>query len=171
MPNLANHLRLIPRGLDPVAANCGSDGFVFSFGAYIEAAGILLGPDFNHRNSALDHRSPDLGLAAIRGTAVGAALGALIATGFSSHWFVYGAGIPLCGIISTMLRLATAYRFAAITLSIVLLVAHAESLPLFGNCQLRKQQLNHNKLDPSGYLTHLTRGDLIYSREDIGNAE
>src|SRR6516225_397338 len=100
MPNLANHLRLIPRGLDPVAANCGSDGFVFSFGAYIEAAGILLGPDFNHRNSALDHRSPDLGLAAIRGTAVGAALGALIATGFSSHWFVYGAGIPLCGIIS-----------------------------------------------------------------------
>ena len=60
------------------------------------------------------------------GTAVGAALGALIATGFSSRWIVYGAGILACGIISAMLRLAAAYRFAAITFSIVLLIAHAE---------------------------------------------
>ena len=60
------------------------------------------------------------------GTAVGAALGAVIATGFSSNWIVYGAGILVCGIISAMLRLATAYRFAAITFSIVLLIPHAE---------------------------------------------
>jgi uncharacterized membrane protein YgaE (UPF0421/DUF939 family) len=60
------------------------------------------------------------------GTAVGAALGALIATLVSPNWIVYGIGILVCGIISAMLRLSTAYRFAAITFSIVLLIAHAE---------------------------------------------
>jgi len=58
------------------------------------------------------------------GTAVGAALAALIATHFNANWAVYGAGIFVCGILSAALRLSTAYRFAAITLSIVLLVAH-----------------------------------------------
>jgi uncharacterized membrane protein YgaE (UPF0421/DUF939 family) len=58
------------------------------------------------------------------GTAVGAALGALIATHFSANWMVYGAGIFVCGILSGILRLHSAYRFAAIALTIVLLVAH-----------------------------------------------
>jgi uncharacterized membrane protein YgaE (UPF0421/DUF939 family) len=58
------------------------------------------------------------------GTAVGAALGALIATHFTPNWMVYGAGIFVCGMVSAALRLSTAYRFAAITLTIVLLVAH-----------------------------------------------
>ena len=58
------------------------------------------------------------------GTAVGAALGALIATYVSINWMVYGAGILVCGILSAVLRLGTAYRFAAITLTIVVLVAH-----------------------------------------------
>ncbi len=58
------------------------------------------------------------------GTALGAALGALIATFFNPNWMVYGAGIFVCGIACSLLRLAAAYRFAAITLSIVLLVAH-----------------------------------------------
>ena len=58
------------------------------------------------------------------GTAVGAALGALIATHFKANWVVYGAGIFFCGVLSAALRLSTAYRFAAITLTIVLLVAH-----------------------------------------------
>src|SRR3989454_1420793 len=58
------------------------------------------------------------------GTALGAALGALIATFFSSNWIVYGAGIFVCGIVCPFLRVGSAYRFAAITLSIVLLVAH-----------------------------------------------
>ncbi|MGH9545925.1 MAG: FUSC family protein [Terriglobales bacterium] len=58
------------------------------------------------------------------GTAVGAALGALIATFFHANWIVYGAGILLCGIFSALLRLGRAYRFAAITLTIVLLIAH-----------------------------------------------
>ncbi|MGH9504745.1 MAG: FUSC family protein [Terriglobales bacterium] len=59
------------------------------------------------------------------GTALGAILGALIATFFRANWMVYGAGILLCGIFSALLRLGSAYRFAAITLTIVLLIAHA----------------------------------------------
>lgn len=57
------------------------------------------------------------------GTAIGAALGALTATYFGHNWLVYGIGIFVCGIVSAALRLSTAYRFAAITFTIVLLVA------------------------------------------------
>jgi uncharacterized membrane protein YgaE (UPF0421/DUF939 family) len=58
------------------------------------------------------------------GTALGAVLGALIATFFSSSALVYAAGIFLCGLLCALLRFRGAYRFAAITLSIILLVAH-----------------------------------------------
>jgi uncharacterized membrane protein YgaE (UPF0421/DUF939 family) len=58
------------------------------------------------------------------GTALGAALGALVATFFPSSIAVYAVTIFLCGALCALLRLRTAYRFAAITLSIVLLVAH-----------------------------------------------
>jgi uncharacterized membrane protein YgaE (UPF0421/DUF939 family) len=58
------------------------------------------------------------------GTALGAALGALIATYLPMNWMVYGAAILLCGILSALLRLGSAYRFAAITLTIVVVVAH-----------------------------------------------
>jgi uncharacterized membrane protein YccC len=66
------------------------------------------------------------------GTALGAVLGALIAT--SMHpawspllWLVYGLGIFVAGILSALLRIGTAYRFTAITLTIVLLIPHAAS--------------------------------------------
>jgi uncharacterized membrane protein YgaE (UPF0421/DUF939 family) len=59
------------------------------------------------------------------GTALGAAVGAVIATFVGANWMVYGAGILVCGVLSALLRLGGAYRFAAITLSIVLLIAHA----------------------------------------------
>ena len=59
------------------------------------------------------------------GTALGAVVGALIATYFPMNWMVYGAAILVCGILSALLRLGGAYRFAAITLSIILLIAHA----------------------------------------------
>ena len=58
------------------------------------------------------------------GTALGAALGALVATFFSSSALVYGVAVLLCGVLCAVLRLDGAYRFAAITLSIVLLIAH-----------------------------------------------
>jgi uncharacterized membrane protein YgaE (UPF0421/DUF939 family) len=58
------------------------------------------------------------------GTALGAVVGALIATYFPTNWMVYGAGILVCGIFSALLRLGGAYRFSAITLSMILLIAH-----------------------------------------------
>jgi len=60
------------------------------------------------------------------GTALGAYLGAVVAA-FSHHWIVYGIGIFVCGILSFILRLGSAYRFAAIAFSIVLLVPHDRS--------------------------------------------
>jgi uncharacterized membrane protein YgaE (UPF0421/DUF939 family) len=56
------------------------------------------------------------------GTALGAVLGALIATFFHPTAWVYGVGIILCGLLAWLLRVAGAYRFAAITLSIILLI-------------------------------------------------
>lgn len=58
------------------------------------------------------------------GTALGAGLGALIATYMHLNWIVYCLGIFVCGLLSAILRIGTAYRFAAIALSIVLLIAH-----------------------------------------------
>jgi uncharacterized membrane protein YgaE (UPF0421/DUF939 family) len=58
------------------------------------------------------------------GTALGAALGALIVTYFGTSWIVYGVGIFVCGILSAVFRVSAAYRFAAIAMSIVLLIAH-----------------------------------------------
>ena len=58
------------------------------------------------------------------GTALGAALGALTATLFRPNWVVYGTAIFVCGIVCSLLRLSSAYRFAAITLSIVVPIAH-----------------------------------------------
>jgi uncharacterized membrane protein YgaE (UPF0421/DUF939 family) len=58
------------------------------------------------------------------GTALGAAVGALIATFFSSSTLVYAVAIFSCGVLCAFLRLRSAYRFAAITLSIILLIAH-----------------------------------------------
>ena len=60
-----------------------------------------------------------------RNSPLGAAVGALIATYLPVNWMVYGAGILLCGLLSALLRMNGAYRFAAITLTIVRLVAHA----------------------------------------------
>jgi uncharacterized membrane protein YgaE (UPF0421/DUF939 family) len=59
------------------------------------------------------------------GTAIGAAVGAGIASQPHHDWFIYGLGIFLCGILSSAFRLGAAYRFAAIALSIVLLIAHS----------------------------------------------
>jgi uncharacterized membrane protein YgaE (UPF0421/DUF939 family) len=59
------------------------------------------------------------------GTALGAFLGAVIATYFHANWIVYGGGIFLCGLLSAILRVGSAFRFAAITLSIVLLITHS----------------------------------------------
>jgi uncharacterized membrane protein YgaE (UPF0421/DUF939 family) len=56
------------------------------------------------------------------GTALGAVLGALLATFFPASALVYGLGIFVCGMLAWLLRVGGAYRFAAITFSIVLLI-------------------------------------------------
>lgn len=55
------------------------------------------------------------------GTALGAAMGALIASFFPPNWMVYGIGIFVGVILSAVLRLGGASRFTAITMTIVLL--------------------------------------------------
>ncbi|MFY9643552.1 MAG: FUSC family protein [Terriglobales bacterium] len=56
------------------------------------------------------------------GTALGAVLGAALATFFSPNALVYGSGIFLCGVLAWWLRIGGAYRFAGITLSIIFLI-------------------------------------------------
>jgi len=56
------------------------------------------------------------------GTAMGAVLGAAVATFFHPTALVYAAGIAVCGLLAWVLRVGGAYRFAAITLSIILLI-------------------------------------------------
>jgi uncharacterized membrane protein YgaE (UPF0421/DUF939 family) len=56
------------------------------------------------------------------GSAIGAAAGALFATYFGSNTAMFGVGIFLMGILCAALRLdKAAYRFAGITLAIILL--------------------------------------------------
>ncbi len=49
--------------------------------------------------------------------------GALIATYFRSKLMIFGAGLFVLGIICGLVRLQAAYRFAGVTLSIIVLVA------------------------------------------------
>jgi uncharacterized membrane protein YgaE (UPF0421/DUF939 family) len=61
------------------------------------------------------------------GTALGAVLGAAVATFFRPTAVVYAVGILLCGLLAWSLRVGGAYRFAAITLSIILLIPRARA--------------------------------------------
>ncbi|MGA7630534.1 MAG: FUSC family protein [Terriglobales bacterium] len=65
------------------------------------------------------------------GTALGAVLGAALATFFHANEvvYVYALGILLCGLLAWLLRIGGAYRFAAITLSIILLIPHGPRPP------------------------------------------
>src|ERR1700675_4644837 len=60
------------------------------------------------------------------GTAIGAAARALFATYFGSNAAIFALGIFVMGIVCAALRLdIAAYRFAGVTLAIVMLVAHS----------------------------------------------
>ena len=61
------------------------------------------------------------------GTALGAVVGIVLATFLHTSTLVYGLGILACGMLAWVLRLGGAYRFAAITLSIILLVPRAQA--------------------------------------------
>jgi uncharacterized membrane protein YgaE (UPF0421/DUF939 family) len=58
------------------------------------------------------------------GTVLGAAIGALLATYFRLSVLVFGAGVFVAGVVCAAVHLErSAYRFASITLAIVMLVA------------------------------------------------
>ena len=63
----------------------------------------------------------------LAGTALGAVMGALLGTCFGPRLLVFGAGVFVIGLICSLLRLDASYRFANITLAIVMLVVHGES--------------------------------------------
>ena len=57
------------------------------------------------------------------GTVLGAVVGAIVATHFGPHVLVFGTSVFVLGLLRAMAQLdLTAYRFAAVTLAIVLLV-------------------------------------------------
>ena len=57
------------------------------------------------------------------GTALGAALGAAVASYLGRSAVIYALGILLCGILAALSRVWSAYRVAAITFSIVVLIS------------------------------------------------
>jgi uncharacterized membrane protein YgaE (UPF0421/DUF939 family) len=64
----------------------------------------------------------------LAGTAIGAALGALLATYFGPNAVVFGLGIFLSGVICIFLRLErNAFRYTGITLAIIFLVARTQA--------------------------------------------
>jgi len=63
----------------------------------------------------------------LAGTALGAATGALLATYAGSNVAVFGAGVFALGVICAILRIDRgAYRYAGITLVIVMMIAHTQ---------------------------------------------
>jgi len=66
------------------------------------------------------------------GTALGAVLGAALATFFRPSAMVYGLGILFCGLLAWLLRVGGAYRFAGIALSIILLIPRARAPWIIG---------------------------------------
>jgi|SRR5580693_3670923 uncharacterized membrane protein YccC len=62
----------------------------------------------------------------LAGTALGAALAALLATYVGSNIIVFGLGVFALGLICAALRLGEAYRLASVTLAIVLLIGRTK---------------------------------------------
>ena len=122
----ATRLGLTPRSSPALAADCDRGSCVCAVGARPQASGILLGAHFNHRDPAFSQRSPCARLATLRRDSRRRGLG-----GLDRHvrrWQLDGVRSRNPGLrtsLSALLRLGTAYRFAAITLSIILLIAHA----------------------------------------------
>jgi uncharacterized membrane protein YccC len=65
----------------------------------------------------------------LAGTVLGTVLGALAVTWFNGNILVFGIAVFLIGIVCTMLRLErNAYRFASITLAIIILIPRVNSV-------------------------------------------
>jgi uncharacterized membrane protein YgaE (UPF0421/DUF939 family) len=63
------------------------------------------------------------------GTGIGAAVGAAAATYFPGSLWAFGVAVLLIGILSAVLRVErSAYRYASVTLAIVMLVTRSASV-------------------------------------------
>jgi uncharacterized membrane protein YgaE (UPF0421/DUF939 family) len=62
----------------------------------------------------------------LAGTALGAALGALLTTYFGANTMVFGLGVFAIGLICIALGLGEAYRLASVTLAIVMLIGRTK---------------------------------------------
>jgi len=64
----------------------------------------------------------------LAGTAIGAVIGALLASHFGPNGAIFGLGIFVSGVICMLLRLErNAFRYTGITLAIIFLVARSQS--------------------------------------------
>ncbi len=61
------------------------------------------------------------------GTILGAVAGGLLAGRFPQVWWMFALGIFVLGIVCALLRLNNSYRFAGVTLAIVILIPHTAS--------------------------------------------
>ena len=84
----------------------------------------FLGADLRHRDYSVHHRSENSGMAALCRDCLGRGASRVGHDVFPSNALVYASAIFLCGALCALLRLRGAYRFAAITLSIILLIEH-----------------------------------------------
>jgi uncharacterized membrane protein YccC len=69
----------------------------------------------------------------LAGSALGAALGALLATHFDANVYVFGAGLFVTGVVCAIAHLdRPAYRFAGMTLAIVMLIQRSRNPWMIG---------------------------------------
>ena len=61
------------------------------------------------------------------GTLIGAIAGGLLTSYFPQVWWAFALGVFFLGILCALLRLPDSFRFAGVTLAIVVLIAHAAS--------------------------------------------
>lgn len=61
------------------------------------------------------------------GTLLGAIAGGLLAGSFTQMWWAFAGGVFVLGIVCFLLGLQNSYRFAGITLAIVMLIPHTAS--------------------------------------------
>lgn len=61
------------------------------------------------------------------GTILGAVAGGVMGMIFAESWWAFGSGVFVLGIVCALLQLQNSYRFAGITLAIVILVPHTRA--------------------------------------------
>ena len=110
------------------AQNGGRRGRLSVDRAILPVAGVLLGRRYHHRHHAINSwRGWIVSKQRFAGTALGAAIGAPLTAYAAQNVAAFGAGVFVLGLICALLRIGrNAFRYAGITLAIVMLVVRAE---------------------------------------------